>query len=88
MATCRVCKKGEEERALVKYAARHYAHARCALRKWGAAFFDRLTPWQLEQFSFTAALHEGLQDELVKRIERNELVALDKAIAKRFEQGR
>ena len=73
MATCRVCGKSEYEQhrfKLVKYSTRHYAHADCALEKWGAAFFDRLTPWQVaHQFPYMAAREAGLVDELVKRSE-------------------
>ncbi|WP_411887390.1 hypothetical protein [Hydrocarboniphaga effusa] len=71
--TCRVCKESELEKGhypLVKYSVRHYAHADCALKKWGAAFFDRLTHYQLTRFPALAASRVGLSDELGRRIEQ------------------
>lgn len=66
--TCRLCKKGKPGPAPIKYAVRHYAHADCALEKWGAEFFDRLTRWQLEQFPALVAARAGLLNELEKRL--------------------
>lgn len=65
--TCRLCRKAsyEDHRyPMVKYGVRHNAHADCALRKWGAAFFGRLTPWQLTQFPVLAASETGLLEAL------------------------
>lgn len=70
MSTCRVCGNygSPSGSPMIKYSTRHYAHADCALRKWGAAFFDRLTPWQLRQFPALAAAEAGLFDELERRV--------------------
>lgn len=65
--TCRVCHEMTSGH-LIKYGVRHYAHPACALRRWGAAFFDRLLPWQLENFPALAASEVGLYDELVRQI--------------------
>ncbi len=69
MNTCRVCKVAVygPEPKLIKYSVRHYAHPECALNRWGAAFFDRLTDWQLTRFPAMAAAEAGLFDELVRR---------------------
>ena len=75
MNACRLCtpapirsKYGDA----IRYGVRHYAHAECALRKWGAEFFDRLSPWQLGEFPYFAAKDFGLTDELTKRIRKTE----------------
>lgn len=69
MGTCRVCKNEEASRGpLIKYSVRHYAHADCALAKWGAGFFDRLTSFQLSQFPFHSAQRAGLLGELERRL--------------------
>lgn len=64
---CRVCKQTADTSDLVKYAVRHYAHAECALKKWGAAFFDRLTPWQCGNFPYLIAAKYGVANELQAR---------------------
>jgi hypothetical protein len=68
--TCRLCGDWHEhERGpMVRYAVRHWAHADCALKKWGAKFFDRLHLWQLENFPALIANRHGLYEELGKRI--------------------
>lgn len=65
--TCRVCKEYTSD-TLIKYGVRHYAHPECALKKWGAPFFDRLHAWQLQNFPAIPAIRAGLYDELVLRI--------------------
>jgi hypothetical protein len=67
MSTCRVCKQPERDAALIKYGVRHYAHPRCALAKWGARFFLRLTPWQCTRFPYFVAREFGVQDALAER---------------------
>jgi hypothetical protein len=71
MATCRLCKaRGDSatEGRLIKYEVRHYAHAACALRKWGDAFFDRITPWQAShQFPYMVAKRMGHAEALERR---------------------
>jgi hypothetical protein len=56
---------------LIKYGVRHYAHADCALTRWGASFFDRLPDWPLKRFPVLSAERAGL------------LPALEQAIATR-----
>ena len=65
MGTCRVCKQDGAE---IKYGVRHYAHAECALEKWGGAFFKRLTPWQASMFPYFAAKRANVLTELEARI--------------------
>lgn len=70
MHTCRLCGDFHEHGkagALVKYSVRHYAHAQCAMEKWGAAFFDRLTPFQARQFPVLFALRAGHIEALKAR---------------------
>ena len=67
MNTCRLCGNTEYVRPLIKYGVRHYAHADCALQKWGAAFFDRLKDWQLGQFPALTANKYGLLPALVEK---------------------
>lgn len=71
MSACRVCKMSDSASRLTKYAVRHYAHPKCALERWGAKFFDRLTPWQLSQFPALPAADAGLLDELKRRVDTN-----------------
>ncbi len=71
MTTCRVCGDHEQHSKkgpLVQYAVRHYAHAECAMTKWGAAFFDRLTPWVAGHvFPVLYAMRAGYLDALKAR---------------------
>lgn len=74
MHTCRVCSTTEYDKSvskfkLIQYAVRHWVHPDCALKKWGAAFFDRLTPWQCYNlFPVKVAREAGLMDELEARV--------------------
>ena len=69
MNTCRFCKSWDGGKyGFVKYGVRHYAHADCALKAKGPAFFDLLQDWQLRQFPYFAAKEAGLADELVRRV--------------------
>lgn len=53
---------------MIKYSTRHYAHPKCALDKWGADFFQRLTPWQCRtQFPFLVARKAGCLADLENR---------------------
>ena len=69
MNTCRVCGDWRPHQyEMVKYSVRHYAHADCAMKKWGADFFNRLTPWQAaHQFPYFAAKDAGFEKELEDR---------------------
>lgn len=76
MSICRVCHEFESTRRLkgdscwklIKYSTRHYAHADCALKKWGSEFFQRLTPWQCNnQFPYFVAKKLGFRAELEQR---------------------
>lgn len=71
MNTCRICGSWflEGRGPMIKYGPRHYAHADCALKKWGNKFFDKLTPWQLENFPALVASRFDLLAELRQRIE-------------------
>jgi hypothetical protein len=69
--TCRLCGDWHEDTAkgaLIRYGVRHNAHADCALKKWGAQFFDRLHAWQIENFPALIAARHGLFDELGAQI--------------------
>jgi hypothetical protein len=71
MSTCRLCddwRTNATTGPLVKYSVRHYAHADCALTRWGAGFFDRLALWPLMNFPAHAAARHGLLGELEARI--------------------
>ena len=65
MNICRFCKEYGDD--LVKYGVRHYAHADCAMKEVGAAFFDRLTPWQATKFPYFAAKRAGHEAALEAR---------------------
>ena len=79
MSTCRVCGNSQFDKShhrafhkMIKYSTRHYAHADCAMEKWGASFFDRLTPWQCDnQFPYFCAKKYGFKNELEARAELN-----------------
>jgi len=66
MATCRVCGKTHNNVKMIKYSTRHYAHADCALEKWGGEFFTRLTKHQIGNFPVMVALKIGFRKELEK----------------------
>jgi hypothetical protein len=75
VTACRLCtnnprpsKYGEP----IKYSVRHYAHAECGLKELGAAFFDRLALWQLQNFPYFAAKQFGLAAELTRRLNEAE----------------
>lgn len=82
MTTCRLCGEGaSHERSrgkLIRYNVRHYAHADCALERWGEAFFPRLRDWPLKQFPVLNAERAGLLAALETEIA---------ARAKKVEQG-
>lgn len=66
MSICRVC--GEYGDSLIKYSTRHYAHADCALNKWGADFFAKLTPFQCySEFPLFVAKDHGVYEDLLNR---------------------
>jgi hypothetical protein len=69
MATCRLCDKPQESERLIKYGVRHYAHPSCALTRWGAAFFDRLSLHELENFPALMAEHFKVFPELLRATE-------------------
>jgi hypothetical protein len=73
MNTCRLCKQSAlylptGEGPMIKYGTRHYAHAGCALKRWGEAFFARLGSHQLSQFPYLIARRHGLDRALAERI--------------------
>lgn len=66
---CRLCRV-MDGKTKTRYGKRHWAHPVCALQKWGAAFFDRLSLWQLEQFPAIVANRFGVLDVLIRKIEK------------------
>jgi hypothetical protein len=66
--TCRVCKKQSEDRKLVKYGVRHYAHPACFLTKFGSDGFKKLALTPLEQFPVMVADGFGVLPELKERL--------------------
>ena len=71
VATCRLCHEFDghngSKGTMFKYAARHYVHAECGLKRWGAKFFDKLHPWQIRSFPALIASRLGFFDELGRR---------------------
>jgi len=75
MSTCRICGKAEYDHDynLVRYSIRHSVHTDCGLKKWGADFFDKLTPWQCEnQLPFLLVKKMGLEEAFHARIASKE----------------
>ena len=76
MTTCRLCREGaahERTRGkLIRYNVRHYAHADCALARWGGGFFQRLRDWPLKQFPVLNAARAGLLTALETEIATRE----------------
>ena len=66
-ATCRLCGVMEDAGSMVKYGVRHHAHPKCAMQKWGSAFFDRLHDWQIMNFPALTAHKFGVLDDLKRR---------------------
>jgi hypothetical protein len=52
---------------LIKYSTRHYAHAECAMQKWGCEFFGRIQPWQANNFPYFVAKKYGCEDAFFAR---------------------
>ena len=72
MSYCRYCGEHDLDTELIKYAVRHYAHPDCALKKHGAAFFEKLTPWQCAvKFPGAVARKHGVYDQLVERAKKD-----------------
>lgn len=47
---CRLCKKRDLMRRLLKVSDRHYVHGGCGLRDQGTDFLNSLREWQLRAF--------------------------------------
>lgn len=66
---CRLCGESAPDRErLVKYGVRHYAHPQCAFKAWGAAFLDRLTPFQIGRLPYGPLKRAGLLEEAERRV--------------------
>lgn len=61
---CRLCHKTGV--GLFKYAARHYAHARCGLERWNVKFLHMLPTHELLQFPALIAHEFNLLPTLEK----------------------
>jgi len=74
LQTCRICKQSnyESSEPQIKYGVRHYAHLTCALTKWGEAFFDRLSVFQLQQLPFVTLQRFSLLDNVRARLKKIE----------------
>lgn len=59
MSVCRLCKKWDEP--LFKYGTRRYAHADCALQKWGAKFLDMIPAHQIGRLPYRALRGAGVE---------------------------
>ena len=72
MNVCRFCRKYDREDeyglALIRYGVRHNAHPDCLLNAKGAAAFERLHVWQLQQFPALAAQRAGLLGVLREKL--------------------
>jgi hypothetical protein len=69
--TCRLCGKSELGRYstnLVKYGVRHYVHAECGLKKWGAAFLDKIPQYEIGHLPYRAVKAAGLMAEVERRL--------------------
>jgi len=68
MSTCRICKKQDEMFApMFKYAARHYAHGRCGIERFGAEFLEMIPAHMVKQLPYFALKDAGLLKEAGKR---------------------
>ena len=71
MSTCRLCKGYDGE--MIQYSVRHYAHAECAFKKWGADFLQMIHPWQAKyQVPYMSAVKAGFKKELEERAAQSE----------------
>jgi len=69
--TCRLCKKsevGEYSTSLIKYGVRHYVHAECGLKKWGAVFLDMIPAHEVGRLPWRAVKAAGLLPEVERRV--------------------
>ena len=67
MATCRVCKKSDESyEQMFKYSTRHYAHGKCGIQKWGAAFLSMIPKHRIGHLPYFALEKAGLLDAALK----------------------
>ena len=70
MSTCRVCKGYEG--SMFKYAARHYAHGRCGIQKFGSEFLNMIPQHMIGQLPYFALKDAGLLDEAERRVAQKE----------------
>lgn len=86
MSTCRLC--SESKGSLIKYSVRHYVHPACGLKRWGAAFFDKLHLWQLEAFPALIAHQHNLYPALEAKIDGLRAEKGRRAVAQREAEGK
>ncbi len=80
MSNCRICGRIENSgseyssgESLIWYSKRHAVHASCGMQKWGAEFFDRLTPKQCyETLPYLLVKKLGLEEAFDARINSKE----------------
>ncbi len=58
MATCRLCKKYDDESRMLKYSTRHYAHPDCYFA--AGKSIDRLHEWQIRNIPYLVLKNRGL----------------------------
>jgi len=52
---------------MFKYAARHYAHGRCGIERFGAEFLEMIPAHMVKQLPYFALKDSGLLKEAGKR---------------------
>lgn len=64
MNTCRLCKNWDEP--LFKYGVRHYVHAECGFKRWGAEFLDMIPEHQIQRLPYLQ-IPKDLRTEVERR---------------------
>lgn len=75
MNTCRVCKQQVFDGSLFKYGTRHYAHGRCGIEKFGAAFLEMIPKHMVGRLPYFALEKAGLL-ERAEELGRGDLRSL------------
>lgn len=63
--TCRFCRKGDLDGAMVKYGIRHYAHPACLYKAKGIAAIDVLQTWQIRHIAVLPMMEAGVPVEKI-----------------------
>lgn len=50
--SCRLCKKQDVHRLVLRYGVRHYCHAECGFERWGDDFLRKVYTYEIGQIPY------------------------------------